>query len=361
MSQNFVREDKETIVVALGGNAILQPRQQGTHEAQYANVVETARYIAHMVLDGYRVVVTHGNGPQVGNILIQNEEGRGTVPAMPLDVCGAESQGQIGYWIQQALGNELRAAGCGQPVVTLVTQVVVDADDPAFTNPSKPVGPFYTDRRAQRLIAEKGYEMKEVGPAGWRRVVPSPEPRGIVERDAIVRLIGDGAIVISCGGGGIPVRRFGLQNSEENRRCEQGSDGGAYTGVEAVIDKDLAGQRLATEVGAGTFLILTDVEKVALNFGRPGQQNLDRLTVDQARGYMKEGHFRAGSMGPKVEAAVRFVEAGGRRAIITSLHKALQALRNEAGTLVVGVESGDDRSGRYRGGPLPEIMKVNAL
>ncbi len=357
VSQNFVREDKETIVVALGGNAILQPKQQGTCEAQYANVAETARYIAHMVLDGYRVVVTHGNGPQVGNILIQNEEGRGTVPAMPLDVCGAESQGQIGYWIQQALGNELRAAGCGQPVVTLVTQVVVDADDPAFTNPTKPVGPFYTDRRAQRLMAEKGYVMKEVGPAGWRRVVPSPEPRAIVERDAIVRLIADGAIVISCGGGGIPVRPI-----RPMAGLTAGGDGGAYTGVEAVIDKDLAGQRLATEVGADTFLILTDVEKVALNFGRPDQEDLDRLTVDQARGYMKEGHFRAGSMGPKVEAAVRFVEAGGRRAIITSLHKALQALRDEAGTLVVGVESGDaGRPGGYRDGPVAEKMKVNAF
>lgn len=332
MSQHVVRDDRETIVVALGGNAILQPKQQGTQEAQYANVVETAGYIARMVLDGYRVVVTHGNGPQVGNLLIQNEEARGTVPAMPLDVCGAESQGQIGYWIQQALGNELRAAGCHQPVATIITQVVVDADDPAFTNPTKPVGPFYTDRRAQRLMTEKGYIMKEAGPAGWRRVVPSPEPRAIVEKDAIIRLIGDGAIVICCGGGGIPVKR---------------QSDGTVAGVEAVIDKDLAGQRLATEVGADIFLILTDVEKVALNFGRPDQRNLDLVTVEEARAYQREGHFQVGSMGPKVEAALRFVEAGGQRAIITGLHTALQALKGEAGTIIATFREDSDRPSSY--------------
>ena len=327
MSQSFLKEDRETIVIALGGNAILQAKQQGTHEEQYANVAETARHIARMVLNGYRVVITHGNGPQVGNILIQNEEGRGTVPAMPLDVCGAESQGQIGYWIQQALGNELRAAGSRQPVITMVTQVIVDVDDPAFANPTKPVGPSYTDKRAQRLMMEKGYIMKETGPAGWRRVVPSPEPKAIVEKDAIVRLVDDGAIVISCGGGGIPVRR---------------EADGRLTGVEAVIDKDLAGQRLANEVGAATFLVLTDVEQVALNFGRPDQRNLDRITVDEARTYQNEGHFKAGSMGPKVEAAIRFVAAGGRRAVITSLHQAVQAIEGEAGTVITATRAPGD-------------------
>lgn len=307
------------IVVALGGNAILQPGQFGTIEEQRHNVDVTAEAIAELIRRGHQVVVTHGNGPQVGNILIQNEEASDLVPAMPLDVCGAESQGQIGYMIQQSLHNRLHALGIDKPVVTVVTQVVVDPQDPAFQNPTKPVGPFYTKEKAEELMAAKGWVMKEAGAKGWRRVVPSPQPKAIFERDSVRVLINSGAVVIASGGGGIPVK--------EER--------GLLTGVEAVIDKDLAGERLAHDVGAEVFIILTDVEQAALNFGTPEQKNLSRMTLAEAEQYAREGHFKAGSMGPKVEAARRFVANGGETAIITSLHRAVEALEGRAGTVIV--------------------------
>lgn len=307
------------IVVALGGNAILQPGQFGTIDEQRHNVDVTAEAIAELIRRGHQVVVTHGNGPQVGNILIQNEEASDQVPAMPLDVCGAESQGQIGYMIQQSLHNRLHALGIDKPVVTVVTQVVVDPQDPAFQNPTKPVGPFYTKEKAEELMAAKGWVMKEAGAKGWRRVVPSPQPKAIFERDSVRALINSGAVVIASGGGGIPVKE----------------EGGLLTGVEAVIDKDLAGERLAHDVGAEVFIILTDVEQAALNFGTPEQKNLSRMTLAEAEQYAKEGHFKAGSMGPKVEAARRFVANGGEQAIITSLHKAVEALEGCAGTVIV--------------------------
>jgi carbamate kinase len=263
--------------------------------------------------------VTHGNGPQVGNILIQNEEAGRLVPAMPLDVCGAESQGQIGYMIQQLLHNRLRGLGIDKPVVTLVTQVVVDPDDPAFKKPTKPVGPFYSKEQAEQLAPAKGWVMKEAGAKGWRRVVPSPQPKAIWERDSVRALIASGAIVIASGGGGIPVRE----------------DQGRLSGIEAVIDKDLAGERLAHDVGADILIILTDVEQAALNYGTPDQVNLSRLTAAEVERYAREGHFKAGSMGPKIEAARRFVAGGGERAIITSLHRAVEALAGTAGTTVV--------------------------
>lgn len=307
------------IVVALGGNAILQPGQFGTSDEQRHNVDVTAEAIAELIRRGHEVVVTHGNGPQVGNILIQNEEASGLVPAMPLDICGAESQGQIGYMIQQSLHNRLHALGIDKPVVTVVTQVVVDPHDPAFADPTKPVGPFYSKEKAAELRESKGWVMKEAGPKGWRRVVPSPQPKAIFERDSVRALIGSGAVVIASGGGGIPVK-------DEN---------GVLSGVEAVIDKDLAGERLAHDVGADIFIILTDVEQAALNFGQPEQRNLSRMTLAEVEQYAREGHFKAGSMGPKVEAARRFVAAGGEKAIITSLHKAVAALEGHAGTAVV--------------------------
>lgn len=308
----------DTIVVALGGNAILKAKQRGTDEEQLANVRETCKEIAGMIAAGHRVVITHGNGPQVGNILIQNEEASPIVPAMPLDICGAESQGLIGYMIQRSLVNALAAREIERPVVTLVTQVLVDGDDPAFENPTKPIGPFYTEEKARQLMERRGFRMVEDSNRGWRRVVPSPDPRQICERDAIRFLVGAGAVVIASGGGGIPVRR---------------TPDGELVGVEAVIDKDLAGQRLAADVGADIFLILTDVPQVALNFGRPDQTFLSRVTAARARQYIAQGHFRPGSMLPKVEAAVRFVEGGGKLAIITSLELAGVALRGEAGTI----------------------------
>lgn len=307
------------IVVALGGNAILQPGQFGSSGEQRHNVDVTAEAIAELIRRGHQVVVTHGNGPQVGNILIQNEEASVQVPAMPLDICGAESQGQIGYMIQQSLHNRLHALGIDRPVATVVTQVIVDPADPAFANPTKPVGPFYTREKAQELEQARGWVMKEAGPKGWRRVVPSPRPKAIYERDSVRALIASGAVVIASGGGGIPVR----------------DDQGVLSGVEAVIDKDLAGERLAHDVDADIFIILTDVEQVALRYGTPEQQNLSRLTLSEVARYAGEGHFRAGSMGPKVEAASRFVAAGGERAIITSLHRAVEALEGRAGTAIV--------------------------
>lgn len=314
----------ETVVIALGGNAVLQRGQKGTIEEQLANVDVTAQAIRSVLEDGCRVVVTHGNGPQVGNILLQNEEGAGVVPPLPLDACGAESQGLLGYMLARSLRNELRTHGLGQEVVALVSMTVVSATDPAFRNPTKPIGPFYGQIRALELMACKGYEMREDSGRGWRRVVPSPDPLEIVEARTIRQLVDAGVVVIASGGGGIPV---------------VGEADGQLAGVEAVIDKDLAAQRLAEVVGADVLLILTDVEAVALNYGAPDQRNLvGRVAVSDMLRYQHEGHFRAGSMGPKVEAAIRFVASGrgcNRRAVIASLHRAREALRGQAGTCVV--------------------------
>jgi len=313
--------EKKTVVVALGGNAILQRGQRGTFEEQLANVYHTAEQLAEMVLSGeWRIVITHGNGPQVGNILLQQEAAKEVVPPMPMDVCGAESQGLIGYMIQQSLHNILEKRGRGDiPIATVVTQVLVDKSDPAFQNPTKPVGPFYSEEEAKKLQAEKGWHVVEDAGRGWRRVVPSPDPKAIVERDFIRILVENRAIVIASGGGGIPVIK----------------EDGELKGVEAVIDKDLAGERLAEDVGADVFLILTDVDKVKLNYGKPDERPLDRMTVEEAKRYLTEGHFAKGSMEPKVKAAVRFVEAGGERAVIASLDQAMAALAGKAGTQIV--------------------------
>lgn len=308
----------ERIVVAFGGNAILQPKQKGTAEEQFENVRSACEALVGMVRSGAQLVLTHGNGPQVGNILLQNEAGKDIVPAMPLDVCGSQTQGFIGYMIQQSFVNELRRCGMPHQVATVVTQVVVGEEDPAFQNPTKPIGPFYTEEQARRIMSEKGFVMKEDAGRGWRRVVPSPDPKEIYEKEVIQTLVSNGVIVIASGGGGIPVVR----------------KNGGLAGVEAVIDKDLAGQRLALDVKADTLMILTDVPQVALNYGQPNQRFVSSMTVAEARQYQAEKHFKAGSMGPKVEAAVRFVEAGGHRAIIASLAQAEAAVKGEAGTTI---------------------------
>jgi len=308
-----------TIVIALGGNAILQPGQAGTAAEQAANIRTTCLQIAGMIAAGHQVVVTHGNGPQVGNLLIQQEEASAVVPPMPMDVCGAQSQGMLGYWMQNQLDNLLRERGIVRPVVTVVTQVLVDREDPGFKNPTKPVGPFYTPARAERNMQEKGWVMKEDAGRGWRRVVASPNPIAIWEKDAIRALINAGATVICSGGGGVPVYL----------------DGGKLVGCEAVIDKDLAGQRLAADVDADLFCILTDVPKVCLNYKQPNQVMLDRVTVGEMRTYIKEGHFKPGSMGPKVEAILRFVEATGRWGVISSLEYATAAVEGKAGTVIL--------------------------
>ncbi|RLE34596.1 carbamate kinase [Candidatus Acetothermia bacterium] len=313
-------EEKKVVVIALGGNAILQPGQKGTFEEQMKNVETTCKQLTQMVLSGkYKIVITHGNGPQVGNILLQNETAKGVAAPMPLYVCGAESQGLIGYMIQQSLHNLLQDVGKGDiPVATVVTQVVVDKNDPAFQNPSKPVGPFYSEEEAKRLADEKGYHVKEDAGRGWRRVVPSPDPLEIFEKEAIRQLIAARSSVIASGGGGIPVVK----------------KDGKLEGVDAVIDKDLAGERLAVDVEAKVFLILTDVDQVKLNYKTPQEKGISKMTVEEAKRYRDEGHFAKGSMEPKVRAAIRFIEAGGEKAIITSLGKAMDALEGKAGTTI---------------------------
>jgi len=311
---------KKTVVVALGGNAIIQPGQKGTFDEQMINVHVTCEQLAQMVKSGeYRVVVTHGNGPQVGNLLLQNEAGKDVAAPMPLFALGAESQGFIGLMIQQNLGNLLAEQGQGDiSVATIVTQVVVDKGDSAFANPTKPVGPFYSEEEAKALEADKGYNVREDAGRGWRRVVPSPDPIEINEKAAIRQLVEAKAIVIASGGGGIPVTR----------------ENGKLVGVDAVIDKDLAGERLAVDVGASIFMVLTDVDSVRLNYNTPDEKALSKITVEEAKKYAEEGHFAKGSMEPKVRAAVRFVEAGGEKAIITSLDQAVAALEGNAGTTI---------------------------
>lgn len=305
------------ITVALGGNALLQYGQEGTFEQQLANARLTAKQIVELIRRGYRVVITHGNGPQVGAILLQQEAGASQVPPMPLHACGAMSQGLIGYMIQQSLINELRRAGIDTPVATVITQVLVDRRDQAFRNPTKFIGPWYSEEEAKEKD-KLGWIMKYDVGKGWRRVVPSPDPIKQVEIEAIRRMVEAGIIVIASGGGGIPV-----VDEEE------------LEGVDAVIDKDLAGERLASSLGSELFMILTDVEKVAINFKKENQTFLDTISVDEAKRYYDEGHFPPGNMGPKVLAAIRFVERTGKVAIITSLDKAVDALDGRTGTRIV--------------------------
>nr|WP_321501310.1 carbamate kinase [uncultured Dethiosulfovibrio sp.] len=308
------------VVVALGGNAILQRGQKGTEQDQRASVRGTVTQIVKMIDAGYEVVLTHGNGPQVGAILIQQEAGKDKVPAMPMDVCGAESQGFIGYLFVQEFKKALIAQGIAKEPLCLVTQVEVSSEDPAFVNPTKPVGPFYDEATAKARMESSGESWVEDSGRGWRRVVPSPKPINIVERQAIQELADRGYVVVASGGGGIPV----VKEAD-----------GSYRGVEAVIDKDLAGELLAQQVDADLFMILTDVPKVALNYGKPDEKWLGKVDLDEMKGYQAEGHFKAGSMGPKVAAAMAFVENGGSRAIIASLDQALEALEGTEGTQIV--------------------------
>ena len=309
----------EKIVIALGGNALQSGKADPTAEAQLEVVKKTCEYIAEISCKGYEIGLVHGNGPQVGRILLASETAKDVTPAMPFDVCGAMSQGYIGYHLQQALKYKLNKKGKNIPVLTVATQMVVEKSDKAFQNPTKPIGPFYSEEEAKQLEAEKGYTMKEDAGRGWRRVVPSPLPRKIVEIDAVKKLW-DTSIVISCGGGGIPV----VENAD-----------GSLEGVAAVIDKDFAAELLAEQLGADILMILTEVEKVAINFNKPDQKNLDHLSLEDAVKYIDEGQFAPGSMLPKVEAAMRFVRAyPDKKAIITSLDKAIEALEGKTGTVI---------------------------
>lgn len=307
------------IVIALGGNALQSGNGPATAEAQLEVVRKTCEHIAQISDMGYELAIVHGNGPQVGRILLASETAREVTPAMPFDVCGAMSQGYIGYHLQQGLKHALNLRNRDIPVVTVATQVIVEENDPAFDDPTKPIGSFYTESEARAIVKEKGYIMKEDSGRGWRRVVASPVPRRIVEIDA-VRHLWDSSIVITCGGGGIPV----VEKPD-----------GTIEGTEAVIDKDFAAELLAEQVDADVLMILTEVERVSLNFNTPEQRDLSALNLADAARYCEEGHFAAGSMLPKVQAAMKFVRANpSKHAVITSLDKAIEALNGESGTVI---------------------------
>ncbi|MDD1776424.1 MAG: carbamate kinase [Candidatus Methanomethylicus sp.] len=312
------------ILIALGGNAIKQAQEKGTADEQFKNVSITAEHIVRMIQalgNDDRLIITHGNGPQSGNLALQQDIAKEQIPPQPFDIVGAMTQGQIGYMMQNTLENMLTARGIKVPVISVVNQVLVDRNDPEFfgENASKPVGNFLTEEEAMKMKAEKGWIVKKVkpnAPKPWRRTVPSPDPIANVEAEAIKVLVNAGTVVIASGGGGIPVVQ----------------EDGRLVGVEAVIDKDLAGERLAEVVNADVFLVLTDIEKAKLNFGKPTESSIDAMTLEEAKRYLSEGHFLAGSMGPKVKACIRFIEWGGKEAIITSLDKAMDAIDGKTGT-----------------------------
>ena len=309
----------QRIVIALGGNA-LQSGGAATAEAQLETVKETCEYIADICKAGHNVTLVHGNGPQVGRILLATEAAKDVTPAMPFDVCGAMSQGYIGYHLQQSLGYALKKRGINMPVTSIVTQLVVDENDTGFKNPTKPIGAFYSEAEAKAIEKEHGFTMKEDSGRGYRRVVASPIPKEIVEIDAIKELI-NSAVVSACGGGGVPVVK---------------SRTGELKGVPAVIDKDFAAELLTESIDADVFVILTEVDEVAINFNTPNQKNLSKVTYAECEKYCAEGHFAAGSMLPKVQAAMKFVKANPtKKAIIASLAKGKEAILGESGTTIV--------------------------
>ncbi len=309
---------RKTIVVALGGNAIIEEGTEGTIEQQFENTRKSMKAIVGMIAEGHKVVLTHGNGPQAGVHLIRNEAASEQVPPSPLNVIVADTQGSMGYMIAQSLSNALRAVGIDKDVVTVITQVVVDPNDPSMLNPTKFVGPFYKFEEVEKLRS-RGWVIKEDPMRGYRRVVPSPKPLDVIEKETIKDLIDDGKIVIAVGGGGIPVKR---------------NPDGTLSGVDAVIDKDRASSLLASLIDADELIILTGVDKVAINFRKPDQQVFDHLSLKECEQYMAEGHFPKGSMGPKIEAACDFIRRGGAKVIITSMENATAAVDGKAGTVI---------------------------
>lgn len=306
------------VLVALGGNAMTGEDGSATPQAQQAAIHEAMQAVADLVADGHDVVLTHGNGPQVGNLLVKNELSAATVPPVPLDWCGAQTQGTIGFTIMNELEAALAARGIDRPVATLVSRTRVDAGDPAFEDPAKPVGRFLSRAEADPLIA-LGQNWQDLGAKGWRRVVPSPEPREILETAALRALVDQGFVVVAAGGGGIPVVR---------------DPSGALQGVEAVIDKDLTAALLAQAVGADALVIATDVEHAMIHYGTPDQEPVRDVDVDRARELVAADHFARGSMGPKMEAAIRFASSADGFAVITSLEAIRPALRREVGTII---------------------------
>ena len=310
---------RKTAVVAIGGNSLIKDDKHQTVVHQLKAARETCRHIAGMIEQGWKVIITHGNGPQVGFILLRSELASRFLPTTPLDSCGAETQGSLGYMIQQSLHNEFKQRDIKNFVATVVTQVLVKKNDPAFKHPTKPIGPFYTKRKAERHRREKGWDIMEDAGRGWRRVVPSPKPIRIIEQEVIKSLTDHGVTVIAAGGGGIPV--------VEER--------GKLKGIEAVIDKDYASALLASGVEADLFLISTAVEKVALNFGKADEQLLDIITLAEAKKYLKEGHFHAGSMRPKIQAIINYLENGGKEALITNPENLERAILGKTGTHIL--------------------------
>ncbi|MBI3037977.1 carbamate kinase [bacterium] len=314
------KSDKHSVaVVAVGGNSLIQDDKHQSVADQYKAACNTMVHIADMVEEGFTVVVTHGNGPQVGFILLRSELSRAQIHPVPLDSCGADTQGAIGYNFQMALGNEFKKRGIKKDVVTVVTQSLVDKNDPSFQNPTKPIGQFYSEAVAKERQAKEGWNIMEDAGRGWRRVVPSPLPLEIIEESAIKTLVGSGFIVVAVGGGGIPVIR---------------NEDGFLEGVAAVIDKDYASCLLATRIRSDLFVISTAVEKVYLNFGKPDQKPLENVTVAELSKYQAEGHFKPGSMLPKIKAVVKFIKDGGKQAIITNPENLARAVKGKAGTHV---------------------------
>ncbi|HPS66912.1 MAG TPA: carbamate kinase [Holophaga sp.] len=301
---------RKIALIAIGGNALLTEKEKGLQEEQLENARRCAEMFGNVIKAGFSLCVVHGNGPQVGNLLIQQAEGSNRIPPYTLDICDAMTQGSMGYMIERTLLNRLAYLKLATPVTTVLTEVVVDKDDPGFQNPTKPVGPFYKEFRALELMKEKGWHMKEDAGRGWRKVVPSPKPVEIVQIESIKLLLEGGHCVIAGGGGGIPVIR---------------DASGLLVGVEAVIDKDRLSSLLADQLGADTYVILTSVPKVALDFGKPTQRWIDRMTASEAAKHLAEGQFPAGSMGPKIESALSFIQAGGHEVLITTA----EALENE--------------------------------
>jgi len=307
-------------LIAFGGNALLPENQRGIQEEQMKNAEKAARLMAHVVRKGYELIIVHGNGPQVGNLLIQMEEAVTKVPPYSLDLCDAMTEGSMGFMLERAITNELRRHSIDKEVITLVTQVVVDRNDPAFDSPTKPVGPFYTRYRAQQLAREKKWTVVEDAGRGYRKVVPSPKPIDVVPKWIIRDLVQAGRIVVAAGGGGIPV----ILNNR-----------GLFEGVEAVIDKDYAASLIAREVKVDLFIILTGIEEVYINFGKPDQQEMPVLTVDEAQKYLEEGQFPPGSMGPKIQAAIDYIKAGGQEVLITKASHLKAALLKRSGTRII--------------------------
>lgn len=315
----MTNSQKKIAVVGLGGNALLLETQRGTFEEQQANADAASHAILSIACSGYEVILVHGNGPQVGQLLAQNEESADKIPTLPLDACVAATQGTIGFILTTALRQTCNQRGIKKDMLTVLTNVAVDPADQAFQNPTKPIGAFMSAERAQEMKENKDWKVVEDSGRGYRRVVPSPKPKRIMESKAIRDLALAGYIVIACGGGGIPVAKV-------NNR---------FTGLEAVIDKDLASSLLATEVGADLYIVLTGVDQVAINFGKPNMELLKKITVSEAKSYMSEGHFPAGSMGPKISAALKFVSSSGKEVLITSAQKLEAALKGQSGTYIV--------------------------